>query len=369
MRRNPWLPMYMYLPSLHPYPLPPEDPGAPVCVPSPNTALTLEAADPKVLTSASPSLGFTDPDTSPLLCYPDSHEIEEDQLHRILAINALTRGRIIKKEPLITPEAQKTVALPYAEQLILPTTEVIHESYSAKKMAQILKSVNVSASMNALKGFSPTLCTALEEFLIKYKDMDVHQVTSLINGTDRTDCTYIDMMVHKVNVQAIIDSGAPGNIISLQLVKKLKLAPDLDYQEVFGMAVPLTTKAMGAYSSLPLWFGKLILTTPAIVLDNHSYDILIGTVFMKRYGTITNHGDNTFKILGQTIPMYYNGAKVIDLPKKKLHFINMEYETVIFLWHIPYSTGSLGCFPCQPRSIKKSPCMLPPCSPFLLGLK
>ncbi|KAJ9064926.1 hypothetical protein DSO57_1025264 [Entomophthora muscae] len=272
--------------------------------PPPNTALTLEAADPKVLTPASPSLGSTDPDPSPLLCYPDSQEIEEDQLHRILAINALTRGRRIKKEPLITPEAQETVALPYAEQLIIPTTEVTNESHSAKKMAQILKSVNFSASMDALKGFSITLCTALEEFISKYKDMDLYQVTSLSNGTDRTDCTYIDMMVHKVKVQATIDSGAPGNIISLQLVKKLKLAPDLDYQEVFGMTGPLTTKAMDAYLALPLQFGKLIVTASAIVLDNHSYDILISTGFMTRYETITNHGDNTFKILGQTIPMY-----------------------------------------------------------------
>ncbi|KAJ9060351.1 hypothetical protein DSO57_1031791 [Entomophthora muscae] len=82
---------------------------------------------------------------------------------------------------------------------------------------------------------------------------------------------------------------------------------------------------MGAYLSLPLRFGKLFVTAPAIVLDNHSYDNLIGTGFMTRYGTIINHGDNTFKILVQTIPMYYNGAKVVDLPKKKLHFINMEY--------------------------------------------
>ncbi|KAJ9055419.1 hypothetical protein DSO57_1004278 [Entomophthora muscae] len=94
--------MYIYLPSL---PLPPEDPGAPGCVPQSETALTLEPTDSKVLTPASPSLGSTDPDASPLLCYPDSQEIEEDQLHRILAINALTRGRRIRKEPLITPEA------------------------------------------------------------------------------------------------------------------------------------------------------------------------------------------------------------------------------------------------------------------------
>ncbi|KAJ9066903.1 hypothetical protein DSO57_1004985 [Entomophthora muscae] len=113
----------VYVPLLSPpSPLPPEDPGAPGCVPSPNTALTWETADSKVPTPASPSLGSTDPDASPLLCYPDSQEIEEDQLDRILTINALIRGRGIRKEPLITPEAQITVALPYAEQLTLSTT-------------------------------------------------------------------------------------------------------------------------------------------------------------------------------------------------------------------------------------------------------
>ncbi|KAJ9060989.1 hypothetical protein DSO57_1025158 [Entomophthora muscae] len=95
-------------------------------------------------------------------------------MNRTLAINALTRYRRIRKEPLIIPEAQETVALPYAEQLTLPTTEVTHEIDSAKKMAQILKFVNVSASLDAFKGFSSTLFTALEEFLSKYKDMDVY---------------------------------------------------------------------------------------------------------------------------------------------------------------------------------------------------
>ncbi|KAJ9069173.1 hypothetical protein DSO57_1021316 [Entomophthora muscae] len=128
------------------------------------------------------------------------------------------------------------------------------------------------------------------------------------------------MMIHKVKVRVIIDSGPPGKIISSRL-----LALELDYQEVFGTAGPLTTKAVGSYSSLPLQFGKLIVITPAIVLKNGSYDILIGTRFMTKYRTITNHGNDTFNILGPTIPMYYTGNKVIDLPKKKLHFINMEY--------------------------------------------
>ncbi|KAJ9059124.1 hypothetical protein DSO57_1005627 [Entomophthora muscae] len=166
---------HVYVPPLSPpSPLPPEDPSIPGCVSPPNIALTLEMGNPKVPPPTSPILGLTNLDASPLLFYPDSQEIEEDHLHRILATNALTRGRRIRKEPLITPKARETVALPYAEQLTLPTTEVIHESDSAKKMAQILNSVNVTASLDILKGLIPTFCTALEEFLSKYKDKNVY---------------------------------------------------------------------------------------------------------------------------------------------------------------------------------------------------
>ncbi|KAJ9069266.1 hypothetical protein DSO57_1020214 [Entomophthora muscae] len=98
---------HVYKPPLSPpSPLPTEDLGVSGCVPLPKTALTLETADAKVPTPAIPSLGSTDPDASPLLCYPDPQEIEEDQLHRIFTINVLTRGRRIRKEPLIIPEAQ-----------------------------------------------------------------------------------------------------------------------------------------------------------------------------------------------------------------------------------------------------------------------
>ncbi|KAJ9057645.1 hypothetical protein DSO57_1020518 [Entomophthora muscae] len=228
MRRNPQLPVYMYLPSIHLLPshLKTQAPG---CVSAFNTALTLKLADPKVHPPANPRLDSTDPDASPLLCYPDSQEIEKDQLHRVLAVNALTQSQRVRKKPLIAPEAQNTVALSYAEQLTLSYTKVIHESDSAKRMSQLLKSVHVSASLETLKGIGPTLSTVLESFFSNYKDMDVY--IAIFLGTDAGDkkyYTYINMLLHKVKVRAIIDSGAPGNIVSSRLVKKLKLVPDLD---------------------------------------------------------------------------------------------------------------------------------------------
>ncbi|KAJ9062551.1 hypothetical protein DSO57_1009607 [Entomophthora muscae] len=86
---------------------------------------------------------------------------------------------------------------------------------------------------------------------------------------------------------------------------------------------PLEQK--GAYSSLPLCFENLMATAPAIVLENKSYDILIGTSFMVQYGTLTNHGDHTFGILGHSIPMFYHSDCLSDLPLCWLHYINLEY--------------------------------------------
>ena len=63
-------------------------------------------------------------------------------------------------------------------------------------------------------------------------------------------------------------------------MRRLKLAPNLNYDQVYGTAGPNSTKALGAYSALPLRFGKLLVTAPAVVLDNDSYDLLIGTQFL-----------------------------------------------------------------------------------------
>ncbi|KAJ9056227.1 hypothetical protein DSO57_1035382 [Entomophthora muscae] len=164
--------------------------------------------------------GLYDPAAQSALCYPDQEEIEEDQFHRVLEFNALTRGQRVRKEPFLALEAQDIVVIPYTKQLALPATEVTHKSNSTKKMSQFLNSVHVSASLETLQRISPTLSTALESFLSKYKDMDVYRVISLGTDTgDRKDSTYIDMAVNKMKVRAVIDSGAPGNIVSSRLVK------------------------------------------------------------------------------------------------------------------------------------------------------
>ncbi|KAJ9055751.1 hypothetical protein DSO57_1000609 [Entomophthora muscae] len=269
-----------------------------------------------------------DQEACPKRYLPDKEEINEDLLHRVLAVNTVIRKKEICTESLPSQEAVDTVSIPYTEQLYAPYTEVAHKSDSVKKLSQLLRLVQVSTNLDTLKSLKPELTIVLESFIAQFKGLEIHKVTKItsLHYKERHNCTYIELIVHKLRVRAILDYGAPGNIVSTRLVKKLKLEPDLDYNKGFGTTGPDITKALGSYSSLPLCFGKLVVTIPAIVLQNESYNILIGTSFMATYGTIINHQEDTFRILGHSVPMFYYGDRPRDLPTKKVYYINMDYS-------------------------------------------
>ncbi|KAJ9067103.1 DNA damage-inducible protein 1 [Entomophthora muscae] len=153
-----------------------------------------------------------------------------------------------------------------------------------------------------MRAHHPKLCGSILKFLSMADDLDIHLANKI--SSSYSECTYADIFVNKIKVQAIIDTGAPINIVSTHLVKHLGLAPDIDHWKQYGTAWLMVTTAQGAYSALPLRFGSLAVLAPSIILPNNNYDILIGTLFMRQYGVRTDLAADTFEILGQTIPLY-----------------------------------------------------------------
>ncbi|KAJ9086794.1 hypothetical protein DSO57_1000418 [Entomophthora muscae] len=76
------------------------------------------------------------------------------------------------------------------------------------------------------------------------------------------------MSIQKVEIKAVLDTGTPVNSISSKPVKKLKLAPNLNFHQLYGTTGLSMTCVIGAYSFLPMRFGKLLLAAPAVVLKN-----------------------------------------------------------------------------------------------------
>ncbi|KAJ9057098.1 hypothetical protein DSO57_1025841 [Entomophthora muscae] len=172
-------------------------------------------------------------------------------------------------------EAAKEVSKPYACQLLdnAPDTEP-----QCLGDATPLRGVNVAIPMETMKDHHPELCDSIVKFLSTANNLDIHLVNNI--GSSYSKCTYADIFVNKLKVQAIINTGAPINILSSKLVWCMGLAPDIDHKKQYGTAGLGCTTAQGAYSALPLRFGLLAVSAPAIVLPNENYNILIGTSFM-----------------------------------------------------------------------------------------
>ncbi|KAJ9088633.1 hypothetical protein DSO57_1021113 [Entomophthora muscae] len=130
-------------------------------------------------------------------------------------------------------------------------------------------------------------------------------------------CTWIEVTIFDTPIRAVLDTGAPTNIISSRLVRRLRFLPDISYAESFFTAGVESIKSNGAYSSVPLRFGELVVTYPAVVLESESYDMLIGTDFLRTYQTEISHLHGDFSILGYTVPLLFKDSSDAFLVSKE----------------------------------------------------
>lgn len=103
------------------------------------------------------------------------------------------------------------------------------------------------------------------------------------------------------------------------------------------------TRAIGAYSALPMRFGKLLLAAPAVVLENESYDLLIGTQFLREYNGIINLKDGYLSILGYEVPLIFE--EPVKVPGKRLKTCTLEYPTGIFTLKYRTHSSNIKCPP------------------------
>ncbi|KAJ9074821.1 hypothetical protein DSO57_1002665 [Entomophthora muscae] len=229
-------------------------------------------------------------------------------------------------------EATKKVPKPYPRQLLdnVPDTEP-----QRLGDATPLRGVNVAIPMETMKDHHPELCDSIVKFLSTADNLDIHLVNNI--GSSYSECTYTDIFVNKLKLQAIIKTGAPINIVPSKLLRQMGLAPDIDHKKPYGTAGLDCTTAQGAYSALPLHFVFRAVSVPAIVLPNENYDILIGTLFMQQYGVKTDLENDVLEILGQAILLYYNQTNP-EMGSQTTPYVNLAYHNGV----VPVKYCKLG---------------------------
>ncbi|KAJ9074321.1 DNA damage-inducible protein 1 [Entomophthora muscae] len=185
-----------------------------------------------------------------------------------------------------------------------------------------LENVSIALPFKEMASHYPGVIDFLMQFVEASNNPSIHLVNE--NST-YSDCTYCNILVNKVKVQAIIDSGALVNIVSTTLVKQLKIAPNVYYCKQYDNTGLVPTVFQGMYSALPLKFGSLAVFSHAIVFPHKDFDILIGTQFMQKFGAKIDFQENVLEILGQKLPIYYTlDGKITET--KRCNYINIVYQ-------------------------------------------
>ncbi|KAJ9081735.1 hypothetical protein DSO57_1011554 [Entomophthora muscae] len=147
-------------------------------------------------------------------------------------------------------EGDTIVAQPYSQQIM----EMNSGEPLQSEDTPCLENVSIALPFKEMASHYPSVIDSLMQFVEASNNPLIHLVNK--NST-YSDCTYCNILVNKVKVQAIIDSSALVNIVSTTLVKQLKIAPNVDYCKQYGNAGLVPTVSQGMYSALPLQFGSL----------------------------------------------------------------------------------------------------------------
>ncbi|KAJ9070325.1 hypothetical protein DSO57_1009169 [Entomophthora muscae] len=114
------------------------------------------------------------------------------------------------------------------------------------------------------------------------------------------------------------------------------LNPDIDHRKQYCTTGLYYSTRGVQHTCLTLWLlGGL---SPAIVLPNKNYDILIGTLFMQQYGAKTDLKNDVLEILGQAIPLYYNRSNP-EMGSQTIPYVNLAYCNGV----VPVKYRKLGC--------------------------
>ncbi|KAJ9053065.1 hypothetical protein DSO57_1027841 [Entomophthora muscae] len=197
-----------------------------------------------------------------LLFMPDTG-FSGDTLHQVLVEDVHMVQTCYKVQA--SQEAAKEMSKPYACQLLDNTPDTKPQRSGD---ATPLRGVNMAIPMETMKDHHPKLCDSIVKFLSTANNLDIHLVNTI--SSSYSECTYADIFVNKLKVQAIIDTGPPINIVSSKLVQCMGLAPDIDHKKQYDTAGLGCTTSQGAYSALSLHFGLLAVSAPAIVLPNEN---------------------------------------------------------------------------------------------------
>ncbi|KAJ9085721.1 DNA damage-inducible protein 1 [Entomophthora muscae] len=238
------------------------------------------------------------------------------------------------------PEAKEIVSCPYLTQAKRSPVLVESSEEAAEVADAVFNNVSVSLPLQTVYKEFPGLMCMIEK---RDKELAKAQYILAVLPPFGFTTTCVEISIQKVKIKVFLDTGSHVNVVFSTLVRKLKLAPSLNCHQSYRKAGLSMTCAMGTYSALPMRFGKLLLAAPAVVLENESCNLLVGTQFLRDYNGTINLKNKYLFILGYEVPLIFE--EPIKGPKKRLKMCALEHPTGVFTLKYHTHLSNMKCPP------------------------
>ncbi|KAJ9064807.1 hypothetical protein DSO57_1026471 [Entomophthora muscae] len=186
----------------------------------------------------------------------------EDYSDKFRQMGPPKRSERLQARKALAQAISTTIENPTAKLYLLQSVESDNtDPQDDPDSPSIFVNVSISLPLQTILKVVPGLESALSSLREALNPQGVHTTLSreLHNPILRL-CTWIEVAVFDTPIRAVLDTGAPINIISSHLVRRLGFLPDILYAESFIIAGVESIKSNGAYSSVPLRFDELVMT-------------------------------------------------------------------------------------------------------------
>ncbi|KAJ9074873.1 hypothetical protein DSO57_1002303 [Entomophthora muscae] len=220
------------------------------------------------------------------------------------------RSERLQARRALTQAISTTIENPTVKLYLLQSIEAHStDPQDDPNSSSIFVNVSIPMLLQTILKVVPGLESALYLLREAFNSQGVHTTLPMECATPSCVCA--------PGLKAVLDTAAPTNIISSRLVRRLGFLPDILFTESFFTAGVESIKSNGAYSSVPLRFGELVVTYPAVVLESESYNMIIDIDFLRTYQTEISHLHGHFSILGSTCSLLFKDSSDAFLVSKK----------------------------------------------------
>ncbi|KAJ9086200.1 hypothetical protein DSO57_1006711 [Entomophthora muscae] len=147
------------------------------------------------------------------------------------------------------PEAKEIILRSYLTQA-KRSPMLVEPSEEAAEVADAdFKNVSVLLPLQTVYKEFPGLRCMIEKW-----DKELAEAQDILAVLPPFGCTttQVEISIQKVKIKAVLDTGSPVNVVSSKLVKKLKLAPDLNYHQLYSTAGLSMIGNCGKFDSLKI---------------------------------------------------------------------------------------------------------------------